>query len=270
MIATVLIDNLASEPLTGEWGLSIHIEWNGKNVLLDAGTSGAFASNADLLGIPLDKVDFAVLSHAHFDHANGLRTFFERNEGAKVYLRGEAKENCYGVKEGVFRYNGIERGTLRAFSDRFVRVEGVYSPCEGAYLLPHSTPGLKKIARHDELYRRRGPFFLPDSFDHEQTLVLEGENGLAVFSSCSHAGADNILREVERAFPDRPIAAMVGGFHLFRSSEKEVEAFADRVAATGIKRLVTGHCTGDAAYAILKARLGDRIDRLETGLVIGI
>lgn len=40
---TVLIDNVAEEPLAGEWGLSILITADGRKILLDTGSSGLFA-----------------------------------------------------------------------------------------------------------------------------------------------------------------------------------------------------------------------------------
>ena len=54
---TVLIDNVAEEPLAGEWGLSILIIADGRKILLDTGSSGLFARNADCLGIDLGSVD---------------------------------------------------------------------------------------------------------------------------------------------------------------------------------------------------------------------
>ena len=72
---TVLIDNVASEPLAAEWGLSILITVDGRKILLDTGSGQRFAQNAQLLGIDLADVDVGVLSHAHYDHADGLDTF---------------------------------------------------------------------------------------------------------------------------------------------------------------------------------------------------
>ena len=43
----VLMDNISSGELAGEWGLSILIEYEGKKILLDTGASGAFAENAE-------------------------------------------------------------------------------------------------------------------------------------------------------------------------------------------------------------------------------
>ena len=71
MKTVILIDNIGDDVLTGEWGLSFYIEYRDRKILLDAGgISGAFAGNAEKLGIPLEEVDAAVLSHAHYDHAD--------------------------------------------------------------------------------------------------------------------------------------------------------------------------------------------------------
>ena len=36
----------------------------------------------------------------------------------------------------------------------------------------------------------------PDSFAHEQSLVIETKHGLVVFNSCSHTGMTNILADI--------------------------------------------------------------------------
>ena len=69
-----------------------------------------------------------------------------------------------------------------------------------------------------------------------------------------------------RYLPGRPIYAYVGGFHLYKKTPEEVEAFAEALARRGVERILTGHCTGDEAFAILKARLGERITQFRVGL----
>lgn len=266
----VLVDNIASDDYKSEWGLSIYIEYADTKIILDTGWTGIFKDNAGTLGVDLTKIDFGVLSHAHYDHADGLETFFNENTFAKFFLQAGTKENCYRKMAPKNKYIGIKPGTLAKYSDRFEYVSGKTEICPGVFLLPHSTKGLKKIGKASDMLIKKGPFYVPDDFKHEQSLVLETVKGLVIFNSCSHAGADNIIKEVSKAFPDKKIYAMVGGFHLFEKTDEEVEAFAGRVENTGIEHIVTGHCTGDRAYAILKERLGDKVEQLHVGLEINV
>ena len=82
MLATVLSDNIPQGQLKGEWGLSIYIEYEGRNILLDTGASDLFAENARQLGKSIRDVDFAVLSHGHYDHSQSMSTFFQLNPTA--------------------------------------------------------------------------------------------------------------------------------------------------------------------------------------------
>ena len=270
MRATVLVDNIAADGLCGEWGLSIHIEHAGHVLLLDTGASPLFVENAAALGLDLAAVEFGVLSHAHYDHADGMEAFFAANDRAKFHVRAGAKENCFGYHGDKLAYIGIRRGTLRKYADRIVYAEGCFELYPGAWLLPHTTPDLAAVGKKagmlvkDGIFRRR-----PDDFAHEQTLVLETERGLAVFSSCSHAGVENILREVRVAFPGKRVCALVGGFHLYRTAPDEVRALAGLLRDSGVERIVTGHCTGQEAFDILRAELGG-VEQMRTGMVMDI
>ena len=54
MKATVIVDNIGNI-YPGEWGLCIYIENNGKNILLDAGSSNLFIDNAKKLAEQIAK-----------------------------------------------------------------------------------------------------------------------------------------------------------------------------------------------------------------------
>ncbi len=41
---------------------------------------------------------------------------------------------------------------------------------------------------------------------------------------------------------------------------------AQRIKDTGIKKVITGHCTGDEAFAILKEELGEIVEQMYTGM----
>ena len=47
------------------------------------------------------SVDVAVLSHAHYDHADGMPAFFEMNDRAQLYLSDACAENCWSTKGGM-------------------------------------------------------------------------------------------------------------------------------------------------------------------------
>lgn len=263
--AKVIIDNIPRDGFAGEWGLAIYIEYRGRKILLDTGATGKFVENADAMGIDLGAVEYGVLSHAHYDHSDGMEAFFARNTTAPFLLRSGAAENCYGRVLFFNRYIGIKKGVMDTYKERISLVSGDYPVCEGAFLLPHKTPGLERIGKKAHMYRRVGGRWQADDFAHEQSLVLDTEKGLVIFNSCSHGGADNIIRETAETFPDKKIYAIIGGFHLCDSSRREVLAFAKRVRDTGIEHVITGHCTGQKAFDILKEELGNQVEQLYTG-----
>ena len=270
MRATVLVDNIGSnignDTIQGEWGLSFFIEYGEARILLDAGQSALFAENARKLGLPLEEVDYAVLSHAHYDHADGMETFFERNSRARLYLREGCRENCYRIKEGDWKYIGIREGFLRKYRDRLAYVSGDLEIVEGVWLLSHRTPGLEQAGRREKMFLKEEGSWVADCFAHEQSLVFETPGGIVVFNSCSHGGADTVISEAAAAFPGRKVRALIGGFHLHKKSEKYVREISERIRRTGVEEIFTGHCTGDEAYGIMREELGDRVHQLRTGL----
>ena len=76
-----LVENTScNENLKNEHGLSFYIETQNHKILFDFGQSDIFLENANKMGIDLSKVDIAILSHGHYDHGGGLKTFMKINE----------------------------------------------------------------------------------------------------------------------------------------------------------------------------------------------
>ena len=267
----VLVDNADGEGLKGEWGLSFYIEYNGRTLLLDAGLSVLFAENAERMGLDLSKVDLAVLSHAHDDHSNGLDRFFELNEHAPLYVASGCDENCYDRKALFYKYAGIPRGIMKRHADRIIKADEDLMIADGIRLLGHTTQGLDKQGLAEKMYLKQGFMrYTPDDFRHEQSLVFEEDDGVVIFNSCSHAGADNIINEVMSVYPGKRITAMIGGFHLFNKDDDYIRAFAHRVEETGAEAIYTGHCTGKKALDILCEELGSKVHAFKTGMVFEI
>ena len=247
MIIKILIDNISGseKQLKGEWGLCIYTEFNGKRILLDTGASARFAKNAALMGIDISKIDAGVLSHAHYDHADGMQEFFNKNNHAKFYLRNAARENCYHTHK-----------FLKFFTyQEYIGIQ---------------TPNLDEIGKRAHMSVKENGKYRPDNFDHEQSLVFDTPKGLFIMNSCSHGGADNIIKEIEATFPGKQIYAILGGFHLFRTSDDRVKAFAERLRELNVQKIYTGHCTGGRAYEILHDVLGDKVAQMHTGMEIEV
>ena len=292
----VLTENHEADGLKHEHGLSLFIEYKGKQYLLDAGQSDAFAENAEKLGLNLKNTEFAVLSHAHYDHAGGLNVYLDQNAGAVVYAAEAGQRmDWYSRREDGMKYIGIPQEILELYAERFVWSKGIQELVPGMWLIPHSTPGLEKIGEKTGMYRKNIEVeaaimnpecppcqehmverFVPDDFLHEQSLVVEIENGLVIFNSCSHGGVANIVEEVRTAFPARQICAYIGGFHLkapgsetaMNCSEEEERELGRSLLKLGIRQIYTGHCTGVRGYEILKEEMGECLQELRTGLQV--
>ena len=260
---TTIVDNISNEGLTGEWGLCLLVEYGDKKILVDAGASELFLENMEKMGIDVADIDVGTLSHAHYDHANGIPAFFEKNEKAKFLLRDGTEANCYRKVYIFKKYIGIPKHLLRDYPDRIEMVSGDYKVMDGVYLIPHKTAGLEAAGKREKMCRKTRRGWVPDDFSHEQSLVLDTDKGLVIINSCSHGGAVNIINEVKETFPDKHVYGLIGGFHLFNKSDEEILELAGKIKETGIEYICTGHCTKGHAYGILKKELGDRVEQLK-------
>ena len=102
------------------------------------------------------------------------------------------------------------------------------------------------------------------------------EHGKTVlFAGCAHSGIVNILNRAEDILGRAP-DAVFAGFHLYNPSLGQseprslVDAVGERLRARKGARYVTGHCTGDDAYAWLREKLGDRLSYMATGTTFTI
>ncbi|MBQ8413633.1 MAG: MBL fold metallo-hydrolase [Clostridia bacterium] len=235
------------DDIRSEHGLSLYIEACGKKILFDMGQSDIFYDNALALGVDISSVDIAIISHGHYDHGGGLKRFLEINGSAPIYIRRTATLPYYNGE----RYIGLDPTLTDC--DRLIFTDGELSVCEGIRLVSIDS------APDDvgEMKLRVGDRFIPDSFNHEQYLLIEEGERRTLISGCSHKG---IIAIAEHFKPN----VLIGGFHFMNmETGDELKERAERLDAIDCD-YYTCHCTGVLQYEYLTKYI-KRIKYLSAG-----
>ena len=266
MLIKTLVENTSiSKDFGSEHGLSLYIETKKHKILFDVGASELFLQNAKKLDVSIADVDFLVISHGHYDHGGGLKSFLHENTKAQVFLHRHAFEKHYAVrKNDEFDFIGLDEDLKQnkqiiLTSDRFFISSGIQREPR-----PKSNSGLLKEHKGQTI---------DDTFAHEQNLVVEEDGKTLLITGCAHNGIINILEHFH-SIKGRMPGYVIGGFHLSsRSGGNEDSEMVDRIGKylMGTKaKFYTCHCTGIEPYKRLKAVMGDRIDYLSAGSEITI
>lgn len=276
MKITVLVENTGPSEFKIEHGLSLYIEFNDKKYLLDAGPSDSFFKNAHALSIDLDRVDKAVLSHGHYDHGDGFMVFLNQYKDKVVYGAKNIFDDYYSGSGGSVHYIGLS-SKLKQMKNRFNTISKDTKIDEKIYLILDDVSNTKEIGVQKKLYKKVDDVLQPDNFDHELSLVFDTPKGLVICNSCSHAGLESIVDNIKKRL-NKPVYAYVGGLHM-KSTKNHIEtsSFTEEQIQNlcifiekNIQYVLTGHCTGNVSYDLLKKYLKDRIDFLTTGKTIEI
>ena len=235
-IVALLENTTNNSKIEVEHGLSLYIETEKHKILFDFGQTDLFAQNAKKLGVDIKEVDFAILSHDHYDHGGGLRCFLEINEKAPVYISRHAFGSCYHRPD---EYIGLDVSLEN--HERIVRTGDVITIEEGITLFSCNDKERKHNLGSFGLSTKVGSEFLPDKFLHEQYLLLEENGKKVLISGCSHKG---IMDIVEWLKPD----VLIGGFHYSTLPlDEKLKSYAEYLDAYPTE-YYTCHCTGVSQY----------------------
>ena len=275
MTVTSLVENHSCRAdCGGIHGLSLDIVTPLHHILFDMGPNSLFLENAQVLGVTLSTVDIAVLSHGHYDHGGGLEPFCRRNSRAEVFVSPYAFEGHYAAEGDAYRDVGIEARLERKLSDRLRRFVGRLD--EELTIFDH-VPDRDYLTEAAKTLLERGDEgqYLPDQFRHEQNLIVTAEGKTVLFAGCAHRGIVNILRAAEDLVGGE-LDWVFAGFHLTNPGlgidepRELVEAVGRELLARRKTRYVTGHCTGDGPYDLLKELLGERLSLMAAGSVFAL
>lgn len=271
MKIVVLSDNRTqSEALQPEHGLCIYLETNKYTCLLDTGASDLFIHNAEKTGVDIQAVDFVFISHGHADHIGGLPAFLAVNNKAKIVLSKNAVNQSFFSSRNGLHPISIDFD-FSPYAERFIFVNTemvlsdeihVFSVDVNKYPLPKANTTLFKQTENG---------LVSDDFDHELVISF-GTDNLFVYTGCAHKGLLNILSSISLSFAKK-IGTVMGGFHLPDSkSGQEFETIAEiEDIGSELQKIypdthfITGHCSGEKAFKLLKTKLGEHIDLFYTG-----
>ncbi len=274
MKITALAENTScKEGIKAEHGLSLLIETQEKTILFDTGASDLFAQNAKMLAIDLAKVDFAVLSHGHYDHSGGMKTFLELNSKAPIYLRKSAFGPYYAEREGgKNEFIGVDQSLL---TNNRVIITGKETPLGKGLSLFSNVKGDRFLPTGNKsLLKKTEGGYEKDDFSHEQNLVIEEDGVSLLVSGCSHRGIVNIVDHFHTLFGHYP-THVIGGFHLYNhrtgkpESTETLHQIADALLVS-VATYYTCHCTGEENYRVLRTFMGDKVEYLSGGKTLDL
>lgn len=275
-IVSLIENTSATEQLKAEHGLSLYIENGGEKYLIDAGASDRLMINAQRMRLNLSAVKKIAVSHNHSDHVGGIESVLKINPDVKIYARSACVGDYY-AKYGMLKIPlGMVSDLYEAYPDNFIFYNRFHEIAPGFFAMANEIPDYTMYCEDNHLFKMSGGRLVRDDFQHEAFFVIFPDNnrsgGCVVISSCSHCGIVNILKTVKKYFPESPIISVIGGFHLMGSSTKKlccsieyVDKTINEIMAVETGIIYTCHCTGLTGYGIMKARLGDRIQYLQTG-----
>jgi 7,8-dihydropterin-6-yl-methyl-4-(beta-D-ribofuranosyl)aminobenzene 5'-phosphate synthase len=256
--------------LIAEHGFSVlvTVSKNGAEhrILFDAGVSpDGVTENMRRLDVDASSIETIVCSHGHFDHTTGLDGLIRRLgtvnlpvlihphfwRRRRVTIPGrEPREIPTTSRRALIDagFDVIEEGHPSFLFHRSVLVTGEVARTTGYE--PGFPPQQAWITGRWE----PDPLVLDD-----QALIVDiKDKGLLVITGCGHAGIVNICRYAQRLTKERPIYAVMGGFHLNGPLfEPLIPRVLDDLEVLAPAVIVPAHCTGWRAQHAMGARFGD-------------
>ncbi len=266
------------EQLIAEHGYSLLLtvirEGRSESVLYDAGLGRkTVLHNMDVLDIKAPDLRAVILSHGHADHHGGLEGMFQRigrprmplvlhpdvwRERRVVFptgneIRMPPPSHADLDREGV---DIIEERSPTLLLDEMVLVTGQVD----------RVTDFEKGFPLQQAHTDHGWELDTWIWDDQAVVCHVKDKGLVVLSSCSHAGAINVLRHAQRLTGIDKVHAFVGGFHLTGGLfEPIIPRTVQELVAIGPDIIVPGHCTGWRATHELARQLPEAYIQTSVG-----
>ncbi len=268
MKITFLTDNYVDAAgLKAEHGFSCYIEYKDTKILFDTGTTMTAVENAKQIFRELPKADFAVLSHGHYDHTGGLQYSFDEIHQItnKIYCHKYIFDNHLKESKYGYQFIGFEVDKEK-FNDKFELIQNEeFTEIKENIYLSGTVKRYFEFNADLKLIAKINGEYIKDPFRDEQYLIID-DNGLIIISGCSHSGIINIIEHAKHLFPGEKIKAVIGGFHLFRSTKEQMDETIDYFKQNNVEKIITGHCTGLNGLFAFNRNFPDNFIPIKVGL----
>ncbi|MCX6003103.1 MAG: MBL fold metallo-hydrolase [Chloroflexi bacterium] len=262
-ITTLSENTVDAMGLLGEWGLSVLVETDTANILMDAGQSLSAGHNASVMGIDLSKVDKIVLSHGHSDHTGGLQNVLRQMRKkveviahpdvwtAKYSGQREDKRKDIGMP---FLLKDLESlGASFKLSREPVRItDNIMTTGE----VPMVTD-FEQITPN-RFYVKGKSGWQSDELLDDMALIINTKSGLVVVLGCGHRGVINTLYHSQKLIGRKEVRMVIGGCHLINASAERVHMTIAALKELDVQKVGMSHCTGLPASAMMAQELGER------------
>ena len=272
---TVLSDNhTATRSIKAEHGLSCLVETPGANILFDTGASALFSDNARALKLELFGVESIVVSHGHFDHADGLaRALFEAPTASLVLHKGALEPKMTSDHEGHMVHVGMSSDTKKAIlkADAEGRVSFIDGPVKLGPNVIVFPVGPRKATPETWPYylQREDGSFEPDLFADELSMVVLGEKSAALIVGDAHNGIVKCYKMAVELASGKPVTVIAGGSCLDECNIAELHAIANFLQKTNAG-IFLGHATGLDGYGVLRHLIGSKVKPMRAGIRIDL
>ncbi|MFX0030875.1 MAG: MBL fold metallo-hydrolase [Candidatus Hermodarchaeota archaeon] len=210
---TIIFDDLngAKVGYLKSFGFSLLIELNSHKILFDTGTKAEILlKNLSNYAVNPSDIKYVILSHNHYDHANGLSGILMFNPDVRVYIHKHWKKpvkkigDTFPDKNMIFVEKG---GKINEIGDNLYITNAYKSPDYGGI--------------------------------YEQACYIKTKDSLILISGCCHPGLKSFLadRKVLGISEKKPLH-IIGGFHRFKFTSDDATALNPYIHS-----IVLCHCT---------------------------
>jgi 7,8-dihydropterin-6-yl-methyl-4-(beta-D-ribofuranosyl)aminobenzene 5'-phosphate synthase len=259
----ILSDNVVGDDGVGEWGFAALVEADGHRILFDTGAHpDAVLRNAKTLGVDLDGITDVVLSHWHDDHTGGLvslRQELARRNASAVSRAHVGRGFFWNRREGgkPLSSQADLRAAYEAAGGRFVEHADAGELYPGVWLTGHVPRRTRERNVPSGIQvRRPDGAWADDDVPDDLSLAVETAEGLVIVTGCGHAGIVNTIEAARERIRPAPVAAIVGGLHLYEATDAHVDWTASQLKRLRVAHLIGSHCTGLEALSRLRRGAG--------------